>query len=113
VQVDHPTQSLAHEAGTQLLQGLMSRAARAEAIRAGKKVLLVDELQHHDDRPLTPLIFESWNAEGPTRSGSIALGDVYPRDRRRLVAAGLYAVQEVKEIGLKVFRILRRRQTVD
>jgi integrase len=55
------------------------------------QVLFVDELQHHDNRPLTHFIFESWKAKGPTRSGSIALGDVYPPDRRRFVAAGLYA----------------------
>src|SRR5262245_492473 len=91
----------------------MSRATRPEPVGARKKVLLVDELQHHDNRPLTHLIFESWKAKGPTRSGSIALGDVYPPDRRRLVAAGLYAVHEVNKIGLKVFRILRRRHTVD
>src|SRR5215468_10057944 len=60
VQIYHPTQSMAHEARLQLLQGLMRRATRPEAIRAGKKVLLVDELQHHDNRPLTYLVFESW-----------------------------------------------------
>src|SRR6516225_12210484 len=52
VEIYHPTQSMAHEAGTQLLQGLMRRATRSEPERAGKKVLLVDELQHHDNRPL-------------------------------------------------------------
>src|SRR5215467_11338942 len=75
VEIYHPTQSMAHEASTQRLQGLMSRATRPVAVRAGKKVLLIDGLQHHDNRPLRHLVFEGWKAECPKRSGSIALGD--------------------------------------
>src|SRR5262245_48621510 len=52
VEIYHPTQSVAHEASTQRLQGLMSRATRPEAVRTGKEVLLVDGLQDHDYRPL-------------------------------------------------------------
>src|SRR5215472_9079579 len=91
----------------------MSRATRPEAIGAGKKVLLVDGLQHHDDRSLCYLIFEGWKTEGPERFSSIALGDVHPPDRWRLVAAGLDALQEVGKIGLQVLRVLGRRHTVD
>src|SRR5262247_3244160 len=87
VEIYHPTQSVAHEASTQRLQGLMSRATRPEAVRTGKEVLLVDGLQDHDNRPLRHLVFEGWKAEGPKRSSSIALGDVDPSDRWRLVAA--------------------------
>src|SRR5262249_55451886 len=61
VEIYHPTQSVAHEASTQRLQGLMRRATRPEAVRAGKKVLLVDGLQHHDDRPLRHLVLEGWH----------------------------------------------------
>src|SRR4029453_5091583 len=91
----------------------MRRATRSEPERAGKKVLLVDGLQHHDDRPLRHLVLEGWKAEGPKRSSSIALGDVYPSDRRCLVAAGLDALQEVPKVGLQVLRVLYRRDTVD
>src|SRR5215470_17639376 len=91
----------------------MSRATRPEAIGAGKKVLLVDGLQHHDDRSLCHLIFEGWKTEGPERFSSIALGDVHPPDRWRLVAAGLDALQEVRKIGLQVLRVLCRHDTVD
>src|SRR5262245_32968293 len=68
VEIYHPTQSLAHEAGTQVLQGLMSRATWPEAVGAGEKILLVNEFQHHDDRPLRHLVLERRNAEGATRS---------------------------------------------
>src|SRR5262245_16303177 len=91
----------------------MSRATRPEAVRTGKKILLVDGLQHHDDRPLCHLILEGWKAERPKRSGSIALGDVHPPDRRRLITARLDALQEVRKVGPQVSRILCRRHTVD
>src|SRR5215510_3165157 len=113
IEIYHPTQSVAHEASTQRLQGLMSRATRPEAVRTGKKILLVDGLQHHDDRPLCHLILEGWKAERPKRSGSISLGDVHPPDRRRLIAARLDALQEVRKIGLQVLRILCRCHTID
>src|SRR5215467_13923088 len=113
VEIYHPTQSVAHEASTQRLQGLMSRATRPEAIGAGKKVLLVDGLQDHDNRPLRHLVLEGWKAEGPKRSSSIALGDVHPPDRRCLVAAGLDALQKIQKVGLQVLRVLCRHDTVD
>src|SRR5215471_9460742 len=91
----------------------MSRATRPEAVRAGKKVLLIDGLQYHDDRPLRHLVLEGWKAEWPKRSGSIALGDVDPPDRWRLVAARLDALQEVRKIGLQALRILGRCHTID
>src|SRR6516162_855873 len=113
IEIYHPTQPMAHEASTQRLKSLMSRASPPEAVRAGKKVLLIDGLQHHDDRPLRHLVLKGWKAEGPKRSGSIALGDVYPSDRRRLITARLDALQEVRKIGLQVLRILGRRHTID
>src|SRR5262245_62654542 len=91
----------------------MSRATWPEAVGTGKKILLVNELQHHDNRPLRHFVFEGWEAKGPKRSGSITLGDVHPPDRRRLIAAGLGALQEVRKIGLQVLRVLRRGHTVD
>src|SRR5215510_179325 len=91
----------------------MSRATRPEAVRAGKKVLLVDGFQHHDNRPLRHLVLEGWKAEGPKRSGSIAFGDVNPPDRRCLVATGYDALPEVRKVGLQVLRVLRRRHTID
>jgi len=68
VEIYHPPQSVAHEAVTQSSQGLMSRATRPEPVGARKKVVLVYGFQYHDNRPLTHLIFEGWNAKGPKRS---------------------------------------------
>src|ERR1700730_5969145 len=89
----------------------MRRATRSKPVGARKKVLLVNELQHHDNRPLAYLIFESWKAKRPPRS--IRLRNICSSNRRRLIAARLDAVQEVQKIGLQVFRIVSRRHTVD
>jgi len=59
---------MAHDTRAQRLQGLMSRATRPEPVGARKKVVLVYGFQYHDNRPLTHLIFEGWNAKGPKRS---------------------------------------------
>ena len=111
VDVQHPAQSVAHEARAEILQGLMRRPSRPEAVGAGKKVLLVDGLQHHDDRPLGHLVLEGWKAERSTRS--IRLGNICPSHRRRLIAARLDAAEEVQQVGLQVLRIFDRRHAVD
>src|SRR5215467_5778074 len=113
VEIYHPTQSVAHEASTQRLQGLMSRATRPEAVRAGEKVLFIDGLQHHDNRPLTHLIFEGWKAKGPKRSRSIRLRNIHSPNGWSLIAARLDALQEVHKIGFQVLRVLCRRHPVD
>ena len=65
VDVDHPVKSLGPECVLQGAERLVSRAARAEAIRAGQEVLFVDRLQHHRDGALRHLVLEGWNAEHP------------------------------------------------
>src|SRR6516164_1573058 len=89
----------------------MSRTTGPESERAGKEVLLIHRLKHHDDCPLGHLVFEGRNAERPTRS--IRFWNICPPHWRRFVAARLDAIQEVQEMGLQVFRIVDRRHTVD
>src|SRR5882724_3144470 len=52
VDIQHPVLSLLGDGTIQNSQGLMGRMPGPEAMRAGQKLLLVDRLQHHDDRPL-------------------------------------------------------------
>ena len=80
-------------------------------MRAGQKVLLVHRLQHHGDRSLRDLVFESRNAERPLRA--VRLRNVRPAHRRCLVAAGFDATEEVHEIDLQVALVFVRRHTVD
>src|SRR6516164_5965846 len=106
VEIYHPTQSMAHDTRAQRLQSLMSRATRPEAVRAGKKVLLVDGLQYHDNRPLPHLILEGWKAKWPKRSRSIRLRNIHSPNGWSLIAARLDALQEIHKIGLQVLRVL-------
>jgi len=54
---------------------LMSRATWPEAVGARKKVLLIDGLQHHDDRPLRHLILEGWHGRVGLHFGPCSLWD--------------------------------------
>src|SRR5262245_4010626 len=91
----------------------MSRATWSEAVRTREKILLVDKLQHHDNRPLGHLVFESRKAKGPKRSRPIRLRNICPPDRRCLIATRLDALQKVQQIGLQVGRVVGRCHTVN
>lgn len=54
--------------------------------------------------------FEGWNAEHPLRA--VRLGNIRPSDRRRVVAAGLDAIEKIHKIGLQVCLVVRRRDAV-
>jgi len=75
--------------------------------------VLVYGFQYHDNRPLTHLIFEGWNAKGPKRSRSIRLRNVHSPNGWSLIAARLDALQEVHKIGFQVLRVLCRYHPVD
>src|SRR5208337_5458326 len=111
VDVDDPVESLGPEYVLQSAERLVSRAARAEAIRAGQKVLFVDRLQHHRHGALRHLVLEGRNAEHPLRA--VRFGNVRPADRWRVVAAGLDAFEEIQQIGLQVPLKVFRRRAVD
>src|SRR3979411_1865172 len=53
VDVQHPVLSLPRDGAEQHAQRLMRRSPGSEAMRARTKVLLVDGLEHHRNRPLT------------------------------------------------------------
>jgi hypothetical protein len=89
----------------------MGRAAGPEAIRAGEEVLLVDRLQHHRYSALRHLVFEGRDAERPLRA--VRFRDVGPAHRRCVIAARANAIQEVRQIGLEVRFVVRRRHAVD
>src|SRR5713226_636358 len=111
VDIQHPVLPLPRDGAVQRAQRPMSRASRPEAMRAGQKVLLIDGLQNHDDRPLRHLVLEGRDAERPSRA--IRLRDVRPAHRWCLVATGFDAIHQVQEIGRQVRIVGRRRYTVD
>ena len=111
VDIDAPPHTAAHAGGAQSVERLVGRAAGPEAIRAGEEVLLVDRLQHHRHSALRHLVFEGRDAERPLRA--VRFRDVGPAHRRCVIAARANAIQEVRQIGLEVRFVVRRRHAVD
>jgi site-specific DNA recombinase len=58
VHLHQPAAAQSHRLLPQGLQRLMCRPPRPEAVRAVPKVLLIDRLQRHDDRPLEDFILQ-------------------------------------------------------
>jgi hypothetical protein len=89
----------------------MRRAPRTEAVRAVQKVLLIDRFQHHRHRTLQNLVLQRGDSDG-ARPLPVALGDLYPPDRWRVVRARLQPVEERAQILLQVLLILGCRLAV-
>src|SRR5208337_1692990 len=90
----------------------MRGAARPKAIRAGQEVLLANGFQHHQYGPLEELVLEGRNADG-ARLLARALRHVDSSHGRRLVAAGLHALEEIAEILIEMLRVFLGRLSVD
>src|SRR5271157_1319649 len=90
----------------------MRGAAWPRAIRAGQEVLLADGLQHHQHGPLKELVLKGWNADGAPLLAR-ALRHVDSSHGRRLVAAGLHALEKIAEILIEMLRVLLGRLSVD
>ena len=93
VQVNHPAPAHHHRLLPEMLQGLMSRAPRAEAEATVPEVLLVDTLQHHHNGPLQHLVLERRNPDGSSLP-AIPFRDVDASHGRRYILAGLEAVEQ-------------------
>ena len=93
VQVNYPAPAHHHRLLPEMLQGLMSRAPRAEAEATVPEVLLVDTLQHHHDGPLQHLVLERRNPDGSSLP-AIPFRDVDASYGGRDVLAGLEAVEQ-------------------
>src|SRR5271166_6646308 len=63
VHIQDPAASHRHRLSPQSIQSLMRRASGTEAVRAVQKVLFVERLQHHDDRPLKNFVFKSRHSQ--------------------------------------------------
>ena len=89
----------------------MRVAAGTEPVRAVTEVLLVEGFQDHRHRSLGDFVFQRWDADAP--APAIALGDLHPTDRWRLISAGFQPLQQVCQIGLQIGLVGSRRLPVD
>src|SRR5579872_7108978 len=90
-----------HRLLPQGLQGLVGRPSGPKTIRTVPKVLLVDRLQDPDDRSLQHFVRVRRYSN---RTGFLARSfrNVYPTHRRRLVVAGLGAVNQALQVARKI-----------
>src|SRR5450432_4469983 len=84
VRLQHPAAPKIHPLLPYGLQCLVRRAPWSKAVRAIQKVLLVHGIQHHGDRALKHLVFESRDPDG-SRLFTVALRDVHTPHRRRAI----------------------------
>lgn len=100
------------------LQRFVCRSFGPEAVRAVQKVVLVNRLQQHDDRPLEDLVLQTGNSGtdrrlvGASLGLRVALRNVHSPDRRCLVRAGLYAVEQPLEVPQQVLLVFGRGYSV-
>jgi hypothetical protein len=89
----------------------MRRPTRPEPERAVSKVLLENGFQQENDRSLSHLILECWNAQGPLRA--IRFRDFHSPDRRGLITTGLDPLEKIPKVLLEMDRIVLGRLPVD
>jgi len=83
------------------------RSPWPKPVGVGLEVLLIDRLQHHDDRPLEDFVLKRWYPDwsGLLRPGSFR--DMHPSHRRCPVGTGFGSVQKRTQIGNQVNFVVR------
>jgi site-specific DNA recombinase len=94
VQIYNPSPACTHRLLPQSLQGIVSRAPRSKPVRAVQKLLLVQRLQHHRNRPLEHFVFKGRYADRARLLPRCPLGYVHPPHRGCSVAPRLGPLQK-------------------
>jgi hypothetical protein len=93
------------------MQRIMGAATLPKAIRAVRKVLLIDRFQQHRHRSLDNLVLKRGLAD--RASASIVLLDPYTLDGRGLVHPAAQALVQVPQVLFEVFGIHLCRDPVN
>ena len=99
VRIEYPVHLLRLDADRERIQRLVGAAPRSKAIGEAEEVLLVDGVQHLDDRALDDLVFQRGNAERPLPP--VRLRDIRSPRRLRSIGAPLDAGGQVREVALQ------------
>jgi hypothetical protein len=101
-----------HQLGSERLQRLMCRSSGPETVRTVQKVLLIDWLQQHDDRPLKDLILQGGNSDRASLGSRAAFRNMHTSHRRRAVRAGFRAVEQALQVSLQILFVVSRGHSV-
>jgi hypothetical protein len=99
VGVEHPVHAFPMESGRERVQRTMLAASGAKPIREPDEILLVDRVQHLDDRSLDDLVFQRRHSDRPL--SAIRLRDEDSSDGLRSVCSSSYPLGKIFEVGLE------------
>src|SRR3984893_4784764 len=93
------------------IHGVVGAATRPEPVREPEEVLLVDRVQHRDNRTLDNLVLQCGNRERTL--STVRLGYVCPPGRLRPVRPPMDPCMQLLESALEVCFVVPIRQPVD
>src|SRR5687768_4162282 len=111
VRIEHPAHLPAHEPDIERIQRIVLAATWSESVREAEKFLLVDCIQHLDDRPLDDLVLQRGDAERP--KPPVRLRDECSARRLCSVRPSMQSRVELSEVLLELHLVLLPRHTVD
>lgn len=111
IRVEYPVRSLLDDDRGERIQGVVRRPPEAEAVRETKEHPLVDGFQDHAQGLLHDLVLQGRYTDRPLPS--IRLRDMHPSHRKRMVAAAMDPVLQVREASFEVLAVLAPRDPID
>ncbi len=102
------------------VERIMRSASGPEPVREPEEVLLVDRVQHHNDRALDDLVFERSDRREPSAHGLVPWGplppvrlrDVHPAGGLRPVRSTMNTTMQIREPGLQFCLVVSPPHTV-
>ena len=111
VHLQDPATAALHRLLPEALERLVGRSPGPKPVGTVMKVLFVDRLDQHHDRPLEDLILQGRNPDWASVA-TRAFRDVRASHGRCAVRAGLGAFQERPKVSLQVLLVVRSRLPV-
>jgi len=112
VHLQNPASPTVHELVSERVQRQVCRSSGPETIRAVQKVVLIDWLQQHDDRPLKNFVFQRRNPERTGLGTRAAFRNVHSPHGRSVVRSRLRAVEQDLQVPLQILFVLLRGHSI-
>jgi hypothetical protein len=110
VRVEHEAHLLALNPDRERIQRLMRRAPGPEPIREAEEVLLVDGVQHLDERALEDLVLQRGDPERP--QPPVRLRDEHPPSRSRPERPSVDSSVKIAKVRLEIQPVVAPRHAV-
>ena len=111
IRLDHITDRSRHDRRIDRFERLMATPFRSKTVRTVAEVSLVDRPQDAGDSLLDDLVLDRRQAQWTL--ARLALGDIHPFGRQRMVPLGLEASHQVDELRIQVLAIVMPTHSVN